>query len=63
MYRKEHAEDGVVDVVNKRCAQRGCGKLPSFGMAGSKVAVYRKEHAEDDMVDVVNECCRAAGLH
>ena len=63
VYREEHAEDGMVDVVNKHCARQGCNKLPRFGLAGSKVSIYISwEHPEDGMVDVVNERRRTARL-
>ena len=59
-YCRGHAEDGMVDVRNKRCAHGGCTKQPSFGKAGSK-AEYCRDHAEDWMVDVASKRCLHSG--
>ncbi|CAN0342976.1 unnamed protein product, partial [Hapterophycus canaliculatus] len=50
MYCSRHAEDGMVDVQNKRCAHPGgCEKQPTFNHKGSKVGMYCSRHAEDGM--------------
>ena len=60
--RKQHAEDGNVDVTNERCTLRGCSIRLRSGVEGSKVVAYLMEHAEDATVDVVSERRRTARL-
>ncbi|CAM9647529.1 unnamed protein product [Laminaria digitata] len=54
---KKHAEDGMVDVRNRRCLYDSCTTRPSYNFEGIKPGAYCKLHAEDGMVDVRNKCC------
>ena len=36
MYRRQHAEDDMVDVVAKRCLHDTCNTIPSFNVKGSR---------------------------
>lgn len=56
----EHAEDGMVDVRGKKCAQRGCTKYPSCGWAGGRVELGA-EHAKDGMTAVWRKKCGHSG--
>ena len=53
----QHAEPGMVDVVNKRCTHESCRKVPMFNVEGRKGGVYCKQHAEDGMVNVRGRRC------
>ncbi|CAN0588986.1 unnamed protein product, partial [Laminaria digitata] len=44
-YCKQHAENGMVDVRNKRCLHDSCTTQPIFNLVGSKTAAYCKQHA------------------
>ena len=62
-YCAQHASDGMVDVVNRKCKTEGCGKLPSFGVIGTRMAEYCAQHAPDGVVDVKSrKKCRTEGL-
>ena len=56
-YCKQHAADGMVNIVGKRCSHDACAKLPSFNVQGSKTPKYCKPHAEDGMVNVLVKRC------
>ena len=57
-YCSRHALDGMVAVKNRKCRTEGCGKIPSFGVAGTKTKEYCSQHAPDGMVDVKSKKCR-----
>ena len=57
----QHAPDGMVDVKSRKCRTEGCGKIPSFGVAGTKTVEYCLQHATDGMVDVKRRKCRTEG--
>ena len=60
MYCGQHALEGMVDVKNRKCRTEGCGKLPSFGVAGTKkTREYCTQHAVEGMVH--NKKCRTEG--
>ncbi|CAM9369099.1 unnamed protein product [Laminaria digitata] len=56
-YCKDHAEDGMVDVVNTRCSHDSCTRRSIFNIAGSKTPAYCKQHANEGMLDVFNNRC------
>ena len=61
-YFSQHTPDGIVDVKNRKCRTKGCGKRPSFGVAGTKIAEYCAQHASDGMVDLKSrKKCGAEG--
>ena len=51
----------MVDVKSRKCRTEGCGKIPSFGVAGTKTAEYCAQHALDGMVDIMSRKCRTEG--
>ncbi len=53
---KEHAGEGMFDVINKRCAHVDCQKQPKFGLELKK-ATHCKEHAGEGMFDVSHKRC------
>ena len=48
-------------VCRRRCRTEGCGKLPSFGVAGTKTGEYCAQHAPEKMVNVKSRKCRTEG--
>lgn len=50
MSRKQHAENGTVNVRSKRCLHESCNRQPTFNVESSMTAEYCKQHAEDGMV-------------
>ena len=60
-YCAQHASDGMVNVKRRKCRTEGCGKQPSFGVAGTKTAEYCAEHALDGMVDVKRRSWKTRG--
>eukprot|EP00752_Nemacystus_decipiens_P014254 g12676.t1 len=56
----DHAEDGMVNVIGKRCTHHGCTKQPSYGKAGGKAECCH-DHAEDGMVNMKGKRCSHHG--
>jgi hypothetical protein len=58
-YCPKHRLEGMVNVVNKRCAdEEGCRSLnPCFNFPGMKGGVYCYEHKKEGMVDVKHKMC------
>ena len=57
-YCAEHALDGMVNISSRRCKTEGCGKDPSFGVAGTKIKEYCYQHSSEGMVNVKQRKCR-----
>ncbi|CAM9576052.1 unnamed protein product, partial [Laminaria digitata] len=57
VYCKQHADDGMVDVINKRCLHESCTTRPAYNFEGSRTAAYCKQHADNGMVNVRNKRC------
>ncbi|CAN0199634.1 unnamed protein product [Ascophyllum nodosum] len=51
----------MVDVKSKKCRTTSCGKVPSFGVAGTKTSEYCAQHAPEGMVNVKNRKRRTEG--
>ena len=60
-YCSQHAPAGMVDVKKRKCKTEGCGKRPSFSVAGSKTVEYCAEHALQGMVNVKGSKCKTEG--
>jgi len=61
VYCKEHALEGMVNVVDKKCQEPQCDKRPLYNMPGIKPPVYCKMHALHGMIDVMNPRCVETG--
>ncbi len=53
---KEHAGEGMFDVISKRCAHSNCQKQPAFGLEPKK-PTHCKTHASEGMFDVISKRC------
>ena len=51
----------MVDVRSRKCRTEGCGKWPSFGVAGTRTMEYCAQHAWGGMVNVKTRKCRTEG--
>ncbi|CAN0228026.1 unnamed protein product, partial [Ascophyllum nodosum] len=51
----------MVNITKTKCRTEGCGKQPSFGVAGTKTKEYCSQHAPDGMVDIKSRKCRTKG--
>ena len=51
----------MVNVHNRKCKTGGCGKLPFFGVAGTKMVEYCAQHAPEAMVNAKRGKCRTEG--
>ncbi len=60
---KDHAQDGMVDLVNKRCARQGCSTRASFGVEGTKKVEFCGEHAQDGIVHLNSKRCAQRGCN
>lgn len=56
-----HAEEGIVDLICKKCAHPGCNNRPSFGVAGSKKREFCAGHATSGMVNLSHKNCAHHG--
>ena len=50
-YCTQHAPEGTVDVKNRKGRTEGCGKQPSFGVAGTKEVEHGAPFAPKGMAD------------
>ena len=57
-YCAQHALEGMVNVHSRSCRTEGCGKVPSFGVAGTRTVEYCAQHAREGMVDFKSKKCR-----
>lgn len=51
----------MVDVVNEKCGDDGCPRVPWFGVEGSEQQEFRAQHAMTGMGDVVHRKCHYDG--
>ena len=58
LYCSSHKEDGMENVLNKRCIFEGCDKQPYFNTPGETKGLYCSSHKEYGMVDVKNKKCK-----
>ena len=62
VYCAQHAPDGMVNVKSRKCRTEGCGKQPSYGVAGTQTVEYCCQHARDGMVIIYSSRkCRTEG--
>lgn len=54
---KEHADDGMTNVVQKCCLFENCKVRPMFNIKNETKGVYCKEHKTIDMIDVIHKQC------
>ena len=47
--------------INRVIIKEGCGKQPSYGVAGTKAMEYCAQHTPDRLVNVYNRKCRTEG--
>lgn len=47
----------MVGVKNRKCAQQGCSKVPSYGNAGTKKREFCSGHAKEGMVNLNSKKC------
>jgi hypothetical protein len=55
IYCGDHKEDGMENVVNKKCLE--CDKRPCFNFPGEKTPIYCKKHSKDGMEDIKSKRC------
>jgi hypothetical protein len=60
MYCEPHKLEGMVNVLDKRCAHAGCTTQPYFGDEGGP-AMYCEPHKLEGMVNVLGKRCEHAG--
>ena len=51
----------MVNIKSKKCKTEGCGKQPSFGVAGTKRVEYCAQQASDKTIVVKNRKCKTHG--
>jgi hypothetical protein len=52
-----HTEDGIVDVIDKRCIQEGRKTCSSFNYENETKTLYCSVHKENRMINVISKKC------
>lgn len=55
MYLGQHADEGMVDVLSRRCARQACSTEQSYNVLGREVIVYGMQLAEEGVVDTISK--------
>ena len=53
----KHAEEGMIDIYDKRCEREGCIKRPNFNFPDKKGGRFCGKHAEEGMINVNAKRC------
>jgi hypothetical protein len=61
LYCSTHKETGMLDVVNKRCAEIDCDVIPSFNFSHEKKPIFCFTHKTDGMLDIKTKRCIEIG--
>ena len=62
-YCAQHAPEGMVNVKRKKWRSESCGKIPSFGVTGTKTAEYCAQHAQGGMGYCYESLERVIGIN
>ena len=54
---KEIREDPTANVLNKKCQQDGCCKIPAFNFKGEKEMFFCFTHKKEGMINIANKRC------
>jgi len=60
LYSVSHHEEGMLDVIHKKCRTERCEKVPIFGLEQGKPLVCSCHH-EEGMLDVIHKKCQTEG--
>lgn len=52
VFCRQHADDGMVDVVDRRCANDGCRARPLFNVPGRGMGLHCLKLTDDDTVNI-----------
>ncbi len=63
IYCVSHKEEGMVDVIHKKCMFDGCTTRPSFNTHGQSEGIYCYKHKKPHMVNVKDKKCRHGGCN
>jgi len=58
IYCKKHKLEGMINITNKRCGERGCKLQPSYNFPGEKLRIYCLNHKKEGMIDVNHKTCK-----
>jgi hypothetical protein len=48
----------MIDIVNKKCIEKGCQTKPIYNFEGEKSALYCFSHKSENMIDVSHKKCK-----
>ena len=51
-------DQGMIDVVHKKCKHEGCNSQPYFNLPGETKGLFCSKHKDEGMIDVVNKKCK-----
>jgi hypothetical protein len=57
LYCSDHAPEGYINVVSKKCLAPGCHRLSSYGPSGTKTREFCKSHKPTGYIDVAHKLC------
>ena len=53
-------EEGIFDIIHKKCQSIGCDKMPSFGLEQWK-PLFCLSHQEEEMLNMICKKCLSKG--
>lgn len=61
LYCSKHKEEGMINIISKRCAHTRCMKQPTFNFPTKKNVLYCVKHKKEGMVDIKSKRCTQIG--
>jgi len=61
IYCTTHKENGMIDVINRRCSYEGCTIRPNYNYENKRLPLYCCHHKLDGMVDIKHKKCKSEG--
>ena len=47
----------MIDVLNKKCLEENCHKIPNFNLPNETVGIYCKIHSKENMINIISKKC------
>jgi len=54
---KLHKQEGMIDVLNKKCEYNLCNKKPNFNYENESSPKYCSQHKLEEMIDIIHKKC------
>jgi hypothetical protein len=57
IYCSTHKKEGMIDIVNKKCIEINCNKVPTYNFENHNIRLYCVKHKKDGMIDIRSKRC------